>query len=226
MGQGLTPPTAARGDESSKLGPSTFDLHTIGPEPVGATPIEEDELADLIPNFVATREDLNIAEYENIAKAIPDAFEQARREGPQGVLRHEFLFDLHRRMFEDVWRWAGTQRRRITNIGIDPLQIPTQIKQTFDDAVFWHENETYSIDERAVRIHCRLVTIHPFPNGNGRCTRLLADLYLVSIDQPQFTWGTAAGRLDEDGVARRVYIGALLEAVHEKYEPLIAFARS
>jgi len=226
VGQGLTPPTAARGDESSKLGPSTFDLNTIGPEPVGATPIEEDELADLIPNFVATSEDLNIAEYENIAKAIPDAFEQARREGPQRVLRHEFLFNLHRRMFEDVWRWAGTQRRRITNIGIDPLQIPTQIKQTFDDAVFWHENETYSIDERAARIHCRLVAIHPFPNGNGRCTRLVADLYLVSIDQPQFTWGTAAGRLDEDGVARRVYIGALLEAVQEKYEPLIAFARS
>ncbi|NQV97630.1 MAG: mobile mystery protein B [Acidimicrobiaceae bacterium] len=198
----------------------------MGPEPVGATPIEEDELADLIPNFVATSEDLNIAEYENIAKAIPDAFEQARREGPQRVLRHEFLFNLHRRMFEDVWRWAGTQRRRITNIGIDPLQIPTQIKQTFDDAVFWHENETYSIDERAARIHCRLVAIHPFPNGNGRCTRLVADLYLVSIDQPQFTWGTAAGRLDEDGVARRVYIGALLEAVQEKYEPLIAFARS
>lgn len=225
-GTKIDAPTAQADNESSELGSNTFGLHTIGPEPVGATPIDEADLADLIPNFIATRGDLNIAEYENIAKALPHVVEQARLEGPLHVLRDKFLFDLQTRMFEDVWRWAGSQRLRITNIGVDPSQISIQVKQTLDDAIFWHQEETYSIDERAARIHRRLVAVHPFPNGNGRCTRLIADLYLESVNQPPFTWGMTAGHLDEDGVSRRIYIGTLHKADREEYEPLIAFARS
>jgi Fic-DOC domain mobile mystery protein B len=219
-------PAAAEGDGGPpKPGPATFNLHTIRPEPDGATPIDEDDLADLIPSFVATRGDLNIAEYENIAKAMPWALDQARRDGPQHVLRYSFLFDLHRRMFEDVWRWAGTQRRRATNIGVDPSQITTRAMQALDDAACWHDNGTFTNDERAARIHRRLVAVHPFPNGNGRCTRLVADLYLVSIGQTAFTWG-AGGRLDEDGDTRREYLDALYAADGDDYEPLVRFARS
>jgi len=204
---------------------SGFNLRSIGPEPRGATPIDDDELIDLIPDFVATRRDLNAVEYENIAQAMPWAQAQARRGGYRLVLSYSFLVELHKRMFEDVWKWAGTQRRRGTNIGVDPPQITTQTKQTLDDAVWWHENETFPADERAARIHCRLVSVHPFPNGNGRCTRLVADLYLLSMELPAFTWG-AGGRLDEDGDARRAYLDALSTADGGDYAPLIAFARS
>ena len=203
---------------------SGFNLRSIGPEPRGATPIDDDELVDLIPDFVATRRDLNAVEYENIAQAMPWAQAQARRGGYRLVLSYSFLVELHKRMFEDVWKWAGTQRRRGTNIGVDPPQITTQTKQTLDDAVWWHENETFTADERAARIHCRLVSVHPFPNGNGRCTRLVADLYLLSMELPAFTWG-AGGRLDEDGDARRAYLDALSTADGGDYAPLIAFAR-
>ncbi|MBK5223223.1 MAG: hypothetical protein JJE52_10170, partial [Acidimicrobiia bacterium] len=104
--------------------PRTFNLRTIGPEPYGATPLEEGDLIDLIPEFVATRGDLNIVEFDNIAKTMPWALAQARRGGPTLVLDYTFLFLLHRRMFEDVWKWAGAQRHRVTNIGVEPSQIP------------------------------------------------------------------------------------------------------
>ena len=74
-------------------------------------------------------------------------------------------------MFGDVWRWAGTQRQRVTNIGVDPSQIPEETRRALDDAKYWHDNNVLSFDERAARLHYRLVSAHPFPpNGNGRAT--------------------------------------------------------
>jgi Fic-DOC domain mobile mystery protein B len=132
---------------------------------------------------------------------------------------------LHREMFGDVWKWAGTQRRRLANLGVMPEQIAMEVQNSLDDMKFWHANETFSIDERALRLHNRLVGVHPFPNGNGRCTRLIADLYLVSVEEEMFTWGSES--LDVDGRARERYIGALLKARYEDdYGELIAVARS
>jgi Fic-DOC domain mobile mystery protein B len=205
--------------------PRTFNLRTIGPEPEGATPLEEEDLAGLIPEFVATRGDLNVVEFDNIAKALPWATDQARTGGPERVLDYSFVFALHRRMFEDVWRWAGTQRRRGTHIGVEPSQITMLTKQAIEDAIWWHDNAAFDADERAVRIHHRLVHVHPFPNGNGRCTRLLADLYLTAIGHPIFTWG-AGGTIDEEGDVRRRYLDALLSVDADGYGPLVAFART
>lgn len=199
-------------------------LGTIGPEPEGATPLNEEDLKGLIPDFVATRADLNQVEYENIAKALPWAYRQARILGPTGLFEYSFLFNLHRRMFADVWKWAGTQRVRETNTGAAPSQVPSQVKATLDDARFWHANGHLPVDERAARLHHRLVSVHPFPNGNGRCTRLLADLYLVSLGHDPFTWGST--RLDEQSELRDAYIKSLLAAHDDDLRPLIAFARS
>lgn len=205
--------------------PRTFNLRAIGPEPDGATPLEEDDLVGLIPTFVATRGDLNIVEFDNITKAVPWAMAQARLRGPKLVLDHEFLLSLHRRMFDDVWKWAGTQRRREANLGVEPAQIAMQTKKALDDAAYWHDNDVFDVDERAARIHGRLVAVHPFPNGNGRCTRLVADLYLAAIDQRIFTWG-AGGKLDQDSDTRQRYLDALHAADRGDYAPLVAFARS
>lgn len=196
----------------------------IGPEPQGTTPLEEEDLKGLKPDFVATRSDLNQVEYENIAKALPWAEEQARRLGPLRLLEYSFLFALHRRMFEDVWSWAGKQRQRQTNIGIAPSQISVGVRQALDDAKYWHSHDVCSVDERAARIHYRLVSVHPFPNGNGRCTRLFADLYLVSVGVPKFTWG--ASRLDIQSGTRKTYINSLIKAEADDCASLINFARS
>jgi Fic-DOC domain mobile mystery protein B len=204
---------------------SRFNVRTIGPEPSGATPIEEEEdLEGLIPDFVATRADLNQVEFENITKALPWAQRQARSLGAEGILDYGFMLTLHRRMFGDVWTWAGTQRWRVTNIGVEPYLIVTQSRLTLDDAKFWHTQGVFDPDDLAARIHCRLVSVHPFRNGNGRCTRMMADLYLASIGAEPFTWGGA--NLDVDGSGRATYIAALIKAADtDEYVDLIRFAR-
>lgn len=205
------------------IGP--FSLRSIGPEPTGATPIEEEDLKGLIPDFVATRADLNRVEFDNISKALTWGIQQARVLGPDGLLEYGFLMKLHRQMFGDVWRWAGTNRRRINNIGSLPEVIVSEAHAALEDMKYWHTNGVFESDERAARLHCRLVTIHPFPNGNGRCTRLIADMYLVTIDEPMFTWGSRS--IDVDGDARKRYIDALVKARNEDdYGDLLAFARS
>jgi Fic-DOC domain mobile mystery protein B len=202
---------------------SGFHLRTIGPEPAGATPLTPEDLDGLIPRFVATRADLNQVELVNITKAAPWARQQARR-GPATVLSYAFMMALHRRMFGDVWRWAGTHRRRETNIGVPPHLVAAESQMRLDDALFWHAESVFPADELAARIHCRLVSVHPFPNGNGRCTRLMADLYLTAIGAEPFTWGSA--NLDEDGAGRTAYIAALVKAVTtDDYADLIRFAR-
>lgn len=202
----------------------TFNVRTIGQEPSGVTPLEQEDLEGLVPDFVATRADLNQVEFENITKALPWAQRQARTLGPEGILDYGFMFTLHGRMFGDVWTWAGTQRWRVTNIGVEPYLIATQSRLLLDDAKYWHAQEVFGPDNLAARIHCRLVSIHPFPNGNGRCTRMMADLYLTSIGAEPFTWGGAS--LDVDGSGRATYIAALIKAADTgEYVDLIRFAR-
>ncbi len=201
-----------------------FNVGTIGPEPSGSTPLEQEDLEGLIPDFVATRADLNQVEFENITKALGWAQRQAGSLGAEGVLDYGFMLALHRRMFGDVWKWAGMLRRRETNIGVEPFQIATQSRLLLADASYWHTHDVFASDELAARIHCRLVSIHPFTNGNGRCTRMLADLYLSSIQAKPFVWGSA--ELDIDGSERARYIAALIKASSsEDYTDLIDFAR-
>ena len=150
--------------------------------------------------------------------------EEAERLGPVGVLDVIFLFELHRRMFSDVWRWAGTQRRREANIGVAPHLIATEARLALDDARFWHEHGTFPVEERAARLHFRLVSVHPFPNGNGRCARLLAALYLEACGEPRFSWGRAD--LDVTRDTRQRYLDSLVAAHGGDLAPLIAFARS
>jgi Fic-DOC domain mobile mystery protein B len=211
-------------DAGNESGLPRFNVRTIGPEPSDTTPIEQEDLEGLIPDFVATRADLNQVEFENIANALPWALSQAASLGPDGILEYGFMLELHRRMFGDVWTWAGTHRRRVTNIGVEPAQIATACRLLLDDARYWHEHAIYPPDELAARIHCRLVSIHPFPNGNGRCTRMMADVYLASIGTEPFSWGRTS--LDVDGSPRATYIDALVKAAtDDDYGELVRFAR-
>jgi Fic-DOC domain mobile mystery protein B len=201
-----------------------FNVQSIGPEPSGATPLEEEDLEGLIPDFVATRADLNQVEFENITKALPWAQQQAHSLGVEGILDYGFMLALHRRMFGDVWTWAGTQRQRVTNIGVEPHLIVTQSQLALDDAKYWHTQGVFDTDDLAARIHGRLVSVHPFRNGNGRCTRMMADLYLTAAGAEPFTWGGA--NLDVDGSGRATYISALIKAATTgEYADLVRFAR-
>ena len=127
-------------------------------------------------------------------------------------------------MLGDVWRWAGAFRTTERNIGIPFYEIPVALRQLLADAEAWITHAVYSPGEVAVRVHHRLVQIHPFPNGNGRHARLMADLLVMHLGGARFTWGSA--RLEDAGEVRRRYIEALRAADQHDLAPLVAFARS
>jgi Fic-DOC domain mobile mystery protein B len=193
-----------------------------GDDPDGATPLEPDQTTGLRPSWVATRSDLNIAEEQNIATATQWA--STRNWSAGQILNERALLGLHRRMFSQVWRWAGTWRSTQTNIGLEAHLIKITLRQLLDDTTTWLEYQSYPADEVAVRFHHRLVWIHPFPNGNGRHARLAADILAISLRRPVFSWG--AQRSAADG-GRVEYLAALRRADTEyDYSPLLQFARS
>lgn len=127
-------------------------------------------------------------------------------------------------MFGDVWNWAGTFRRTGKNIGIDPINIGVKLRALMDDARYWVEQKTYSPLEAALRLHHRLVFIHPFPNGNGRHARIMADTVLARLyGAPTIDW--AGGHdLQKMNERRAIYIAALKAADRGDLAPLLAFA--
>lgn len=176
-------------------------------------------MRELIPAYIAYRSELNEAEQENIARAQDWALGRRR-----DLLSEKFVKDLHRRMLGDVWRWAGKFRMTERNLGISFYEIPGALRDLLEDAKAWIEHRSYSPDEIAVRFHHRMVQIHPFPNGNGRHSRLMADLLVMQLGLKRFSWGRA--NLRDAGGMRRRYIAALQSADGHDNAPLIEFARS
>ena len=185
----------------------------------GQTPLTDEEREDLIPSYITLRSELNEADQANILEAQEWAFKRKRN-----VLNEKFLNDLHKRMYGNVWRWAGKYRRTGKNIGVDAYRIPTELRQLIDDCTFWVENKTYEPDELAARFHHKLVWVHAYPNGNGRHARLATDLLLMSLGLEPFTWGSV--NLVDSSETRRRYIDALRDADNHNIEPLLAFVRS
>lgn len=193
--------------------------------PHWATPLDPDEAEGLLLGHVTTRGELDELEEANIQLGLEWASRRARRgRGGVDVLTEEFLYELHRRMFDAVWEWAGRTRRTEKNIGVDPAQIGPEVRKLVEDARHWREHDVYAADELAVRVHHRLTAIHPFPNGNGRHARMMADLIVQQAGRRRFSWGGES--LTETSELRSRYIAALREADRGDLEPLIAFARS
>jgi len=200
-----------------------MELNDLGPDPEGATPLELDELEGLKLSYISSRAQLDAAEFKNISEA-DNWFRRSNIKSEQ-ILTTEFLIRLHKKMFGDIWGWAGHWRKRMTNIGVDWKQVPTKTTDAMGDATYWHLNEQYPAAEFAIRLHHRLVQIHPFPNGNGRVTRAIADYYLISLGDEPLTWGSKT--LASKSEARTAYIRALKEADQTgNFELLIDFASS
>lgn len=187
-------------------------------EPEGATPITEEQKDDLIPSHIATREQLDEWEARNILEGEEWAFERKHDD----VLSVAFLRELHRRMFDRTWRWAGEFRRRETNIGVPPYRIERGVVDACRDAEFWDENEVFEPPEIAARFHHSLVSVHPFPNGNGRHARLAADVLSDRLGHGRLDWGGRQA-LNRETDRRREYLTALQAADRRDFEPLYAF---
>ena len=191
----------------------------LGPQNDRGTELTEKECEGLIPSYITIRSELNEAEQANILEAEEWAFARKRN-----LLEEKSLNNLHKRMYGNVWRWAGQYRTTGKNIGIDAYRIPTELRQLLDDCRYWIGNGTYEPDEIAARFHHRLVSIHCYPNGNGRHARVAADLLLESMGRERFSWG--GKNLVDVGKTRERYISALHAADELDIGPLLEFVRS
>ena len=192
----------------------TLNLHY----PEGATPLDPNELDGLKPKHITTQRELDQLEQANISSGLRWL---SRQRGQ--VLTDDFAIALHKRLFGDVWDWAGTFRKTGKNIGIDPRHIQVELHTLLHDAQYWAVNKTYSPLKAAARFHHRLVKIHAFPNGNGRHARIMADAILKDIYRVKPIDWAGGQDLQKMNERRVAYIAALKAADREDYAPLFAF---
>lgn len=189
----------------------------------GQTPLDEEEIDGLLIASIATRAELDEFEQQNIEQAIQWVLTRSFKK--EQILTEKFVQSVHKRMYGGVWAWAGKFRTTEKNIGVKKYSIPTELRKLLEDNLYWIDHETYPPDEIAIRFKHRIVSIHCFPNGNGRHSRLIADIIIDKIfKQPVFTWG--ASNLVQQGDTRMNYLNAIRTADAGDIEPLKNFARS
>ena len=188
--------------------------------PPGATPLDPDDAAGLIPSHITTQGQLNEWEFQNVAEGRAWAFSGRRRQ----FLTARFAEELHRRMFGRTWKWAGTLRKKETLPGIDPRNISVELRKLFEDVAYQLQHESMPLDEIAARYHHRLTLIRPFPNGNGRHARLMTDILLKMNGGEPFDWGNSDLVAPDDTRGR--YLAALRAADGRDHSLLFAFVRS
>lgn len=189
----------------------------------GQTPLDEDEKEGLLIKTISTHGELDEFEQANIQQAIEWSIRNKFTK--QEILTEAFILLLHRKMFNEVWDWAGRIRKTNKNIGVDKYKITVELKNTIDDCNYWIENKIFESDEIAIRFSHKIVQIHIFPNGNGRHSRLIADIITSDIfNKPVFTWGR--NDLSKKGNFRKKYLEAIYKADEGIYQPLIVFSRT
>jgi len=192
--------------------------------PTGATPLDPNETAGLIPNYITLQSELNELEAKNIENAI----RWAKKSKIKDILNISFVMELHKQMFGEVWRWAGKQRSSEKSIGVMKDQISIKLNQLLKNTDHWIQYNIYSWDEIAARFHHGLVAIHPFANGNGRHSRLMTNILLQRYEQKPFTWGqkTSSEPIEVEGAVRNEYVSSLKAADVGKIDLLLKFVRS
>ena len=188
-------------------------------DPDGATPMTPEELEGIRHPHVTTRGQLDELEQENVQQGL----QWLRRQKSDELLTEQFVKRLHVELFGAVWTWAGTFRKTGKNIGVEAYMIAVELRNLLDDTKTWIDCKTYPPKELAARFHHRLVVLHPFVNGNGRHSRIMADAVLTKlISEPEIDW---AGGLDlqRPNNRRNLYIQALRDADRGDFSALLDF---
>lgn len=188
----------------------------------GQTPLDPDEIGGLKPKHITTQEQLNAWEQMNILAGRGWALRQSKK---VELLEEKFIRRLHLEMFGDTWTWAGTFRQTDKSIGVASEQVAMRLNQLLENTCYQRDHETFPPDELVIRFHHQLVFIHPFANGNGRHSRLMADILGRQLGCPAFSWGADVD-LVKPGAARQEYLAALQSADRGDITQLLAFARS
>lgn len=183
-----------------------------------ATPLDDVSGLKLSKNKSYSLKEVYEAEALNIANATIKYLSATptKKEAP---FNYSWMMDLHEEMFGNVWDWAGKLRKIELSIGIKAYLVPMELKNLCDDISYWNKNKTYDVFETAARIHHRAVQIHPFQNGNGRWSRMLANIYLRQHGKMPVRW--QEDLLAKENPKRSEYIQALKKADNSDYKDLI-----
>lgn len=189
----------------------------------GQTPLDEEEKEGLKIKAITTQGELDEFEQLNIEKAVEWTIHSNLK--PERILTEKFIKDLHKKMYGDVWKWAGEFRKSDKNIGVKWTQIGMELKNLLDDTKYWIDHKTFTPEGVSIRFKHRIVAIHCFPNGNGRHSRMMADIIMESVFGKEiFSWHKSnMVKADE---TRRQYIAALRKADDGNINPLIEFAKN
>ena len=189
----------------------------------GQTPLGEEEKEGLLIPSIASREELDEFEQQNVEEAFQWLIGKSIK--PEKIFSEKFICDVHKRMLNQVWKWAGTFRYTQKNIGVDYWMVSQELNMLLSDAALWFQNEVFPPDELAIRFKHRIVSIHCFSNGNGRHSRLMADIIVEKLfGLEPFSWGERSS--SREGDTRADYLKALKEADNGSVDRLIKFARS
>jgi Fic-DOC domain mobile mystery protein B len=189
----------------------------------GQTPLTEEELEGLLVKTISTKGELDELEQLNIQQATE--WTLRRKFNKETILTEEFIHELHKRMYSDVWRWAGSTRKSDKSIGVSWFDIPVALRTLMDNCKYWIDNKVFDDEEVAIRFEHEIVRVHCYPNGNGRHSRLIADVIISHIFKGKvFSWG-GGGSLTKEGEARVEYLKAIKIADKGEIKPLIHFAR-
>lgn len=117
----------------------------------GATPLSPEEIQELLPAYISTQGELNEFEQANIMRGALWA-----RSSRQNILTVKFIKELHRRMFDATWRWAGQYRTSEKNIGCQYWDIPFRVTELLNNTQAIIDSKSLPSDEIAIRFHHRL----------------------------------------------------------------------
>jgi len=187
-----------------------------------ATPLDDISGLKLSKNRVYTIKDIYEKEAQNIANATIK-YLSAPPSTKEAPFSYSWMIELHKEMFGEVWDWAGKFRKIELSIGIKAYLLSSELKKLCDDLEYWDRNKTYDVFEIATRVHHRAVQIHPFQNGNGRWSRMLANIYLRQNGKMPVKW--QEDLLAKDNPKRSEYIQALKDADSGDFEDLIEMHR-
>lgn len=186
----------------------------------GSTPLDHDQIKGIRFSHLTTMGELDELEDINIQKGL----EWLNHQKTDDYLSMEFLCKLHEKLFGDVWKWAGKFRTVEVNISkYRPYDIGPQLKNFFEDVKLWIDHGKMSWDEISAEMHHRLVSIHPFPNGNGRTTRIFTEYVQKRNKQPVTNWKASLNHKPDE--RRKNYIKALQSADKEDFSLLIEFMK-
>jgi len=175
----------------------------------GQTPVEPNIIKELKLSHVNDMTELYEHEVENIAEGISWTLGTSKSHTD-----HTVWIEIHKQMLCNVWKFAG--KIRTTELANADFHKPFNVRPSLlaleHDLKTWLEFKSYPPQEMLAIFHERLLTIHPFKDGNGRWSRVVTEFVARRENFPVPDW---RGPYHDDGERRSAYIEAVKKARHE-----------